>query len=54
MEFNQAAQWRFTMLNKTGVSVAALTVAFAVTGAMAQSTTPHQRGLTSVPSTTAE
>ena len=42
------------MLNKTGVSVAALTVAFAVTGAMAQSTTPHQRGLTSVPSTTAE
>jgi len=42
------------MKHNTIVGMAALTFAFGVAGAMAQSTTPHQRGLTSVPSTTAE
>jgi sporulation protein YlmC with PRC-barrel domain len=42
------------MKHKTIVGMAALSFAFGVAGAMAQSATPSQRGLTSVPSTTAE
>jgi len=51
MELGSIDVWRFTMIRKTGASVAALTLALGVAGAVAQTTAPQQGPMPTAPST---
>jgi hypothetical protein len=51
MELSSIDVWRFTMIRKTGASVAALTLALGVAAAVAQTTAPQQRPTPMAPST---